>query len=244
MSPSSGQGAGDHLRSGAIRAFAAALLASIALAWGARFVFPLSVRFPVVVAVIFGFVMLLAIVGLPGRHPFERFGAANHVTMVRAALAALVAGLVAERPLPVLAAAAAGTASVLMALDGVDGWLARRTRLSSAFGARFDLEVDAFLILVLAILAWRHGKAGAWILLAGLLRYVFVASGALWTWMEKPLRPSMRRQAVCVVQIGGLIVALLPMVPPPRSAEVAAAALAALCYSFFVDTLWLWRNAS
>jgi phosphatidylglycerophosphate synthase len=40
----------------------------------------------------------------------------------------------------------------LLALDGLDGWLARRFGLASAYGARFDMEVDGFLILVLALL--------------------------------------------------------------------------------------------
>ena len=45
-------------------------------------------------------------------------------------------------------------------LDGVDGRLARKYGASSRFGARFDMEVDAVLICVLALLAWRnHCKA-------------------------------------------------------------------------------------
>ena len=39
---------------------------------------------------------------------------------------------------------------LLLALDGLDGWAARRQGLVSAFGARFDMEVDALLILALA----------------------------------------------------------------------------------------------
>ena len=41
--------------------------------------------------------------------------------------------------------------SVALALDGVDGQVARRTRTVSALGARFDMEVDAFLVLVLSV---------------------------------------------------------------------------------------------
>ena len=41
--------------------------------------------------------------------------------------------------------------SVALALDGVDGWVARRTRTVSALGARFDMEVDAFLVLMLSV---------------------------------------------------------------------------------------------
>jgi phosphatidylglycerophosphate synthase len=232
------------LQASALRAFAAALLASSVLAWAARFVLPLSDRFPIVVSLIFAGVMLLAMGGLRVGHPFACFGAANQVTTLRAALAVLVAALIGERSLPALAAVAASAALVATMLDGIDGWLARRTRMSSEFGARFDMEVDAFLILVLAMLAWRHGKAGWWILLAGLLRYLFILAGRSWAWMNSPLPPSTRRQTICVVQIAGLIVTLMPSVMPPASATVAALALMALCYSFLVDTLWLWRNGS
>jgi phosphatidylglycerophosphate synthase len=244
MNAPSRQAADQGLRASALRAFAAALLAASVLAWTARFVLPLSDRFPIVVSLVFGGVMLLAMSGLRGGHPFACFGAANQITTLRAALAVLLAGLVVEPSLPALAAAAASVALVVTVLDGMDGWLARRTRMSSEFGARFDMEVDAFLIFVLALLAWRHGKAGWWILLAGLLRYVFMLAGRLWAWMDKPLQPSLRRQTICVVQIVGLIVTLVPSVPPPASTAVAALALTALCYSFLVDTVWLWRNAS
>lgn len=244
MSAPGRQAVDQGLRASARRVFAAALLAAGILAWAARFVLPLSDRFPIVVSLIFAGVMLLAMGGLRAGHPFACFGAANQITTLRAALAVLVAGLVGERSLPALSAVAASAALVVTMLDGIDGWVARRTRMSSEFGARFDMEVDAFLILVLAMLAWRHGKAGGWILVAGLLRYLFILAGKLWAWMEKPLRPSTRRQTICVVQIVGLIVTLVPSVPPPASATVAALALTALCYSFMVDTLWLWRNAS
>src|SRR5207253_8709552 len=124
-------------------------------------------------------------------------------------------------------------------LDGVDGWAARRLGESSAFGARFDMEVDALLIMVLSILAWRWGKAGAWVIASGLLRYLFVVAGWVWPWMERPLLPSRRRQTVCVIQIAALIAVVLPAVTPPLSTVIAAAALAVLAASFLIDTSWL-----
>jgi phosphatidylglycerophosphate synthase len=130
---------------------------------------------------------------------------------------------------------------VAVALDGVDGWLARRTGMSSGFGARYDMETDALLILVLAVLAWRQEKAGAWIVLAGALRYLFVAAGFLWAWMTAPLPPSQRRKVVCVVQVAGLGVVVSPLLAAPLSVVVAAATLAALTWSFAVDVLWLRR---
>jgi len=114
--------------------------------------------------------------------------------------------------------------------------------MSSAFGARFDMEVDALLIQVVAILAWQWDKAGAWILASGLLRYLFVAAGWVWAWMQAPLPPSFVRKTICVVQTAALLVALWPQVTPPGSALVAAAGLGALSYSFMTDTIWLWRH--
>jgi phosphatidylglycerophosphate synthase len=175
----------------------------------------------------------------PANHPYVTFGPANWVTMARAALVALVAGVIGETRLPVIAAAAAAAAIVGTLLDGLDGWLARRSGMSSAFGARFDMEVDALLILALSILAWRYDKAGAWVIASGLLRYLFVVAGWIWPWMERPLEPSRRRQAVCVIQIVALIAVVLPAVTPPMSTAIAAAALAVLAASFLVDTWWL-----
>jgi len=175
----------------------------------------------------------------PTNHPYVTFGPANWVTMARAALVALVAGVIGEARVPVIAAAAAAAAIVATVLDGLDGWLARRSGMSSAFGARFDMEVDALLILALSILAWTHDKAGAWVIASGLLRYLFVVAGWIWPWMERPLEPSRRRQTVCVIQIAALIAVVLPAVTPPLSTVIAAAALAVLAASFLIDTSWL-----
>lgn len=262
------------LRTSAFGSLAVALVGVTAAAWLLRIQLQLSPVFPALAATVFIAVMLIAIGALargaaerrpasalsgprarpgtraelaatfPNAHPFDRFGPANQATTVRAALVAIVAGLLFERPTAEVAAAAVATATVAAVLDGLDGWLARSSGMSSPFGARFDLEVDALLIMALAMLAWRHEKAGPWILLSGLLRYLFITGGLMLSWLQQPLLPSLRRQTICVVQVLGLIVVMLPAVRPPMSTAVAAASLALLCYSFLVDTLWLWRNAS
>ena len=76
-----------------------------------------------------------------------------------------------------VAALAMALATVVAVLDGIDGWLARRTGMASDFGARFDMETDAALIMVLALLAWQFGKAGVWVLASGLLRYALRRRG-------------------------------------------------------------------
>jgi phosphatidylglycerophosphate synthase len=191
-------------------------------------------------AMVFGAIGAIVATRLRAYHPFPRFGAANQVTAMRALLVSLAAGFIGEPRLPAAAAAAATFGGAATALDGVDGWLARRTRMTSAFGARFDMEVDALLIMVLSLLVWQHGKAGIWIVASGLLRYAFVALGWMWPWLRRPLFASTRRKTICVAQIAGLILALLPAIEPPLSAWLAGASLAALAYSFLVDMVWLW----
>jgi phosphatidylglycerophosphate synthase len=127
-------------------------------------------------------------------------------------------------------------------LDGIDGWLARRARMSSPFGARFDMETDAFFMLVLSILVWRHDKAGAWVVAIGLMRYAFVAAGWWLPWLARPLRSTWRGKAVAVGQFAGLGVALLPVVPVPASTLVSGAALAALVWSFAIDVKFLFKE--
>ncbi|MSO62626.1 MAG: CDP-alcohol phosphatidyltransferase family protein [Acidobacteria bacterium] len=169
-----------------------------------------------------------------------KFGPANQITLVRAVLVAGLAIPVGQPATPTVAWSVVIIATVAALLDGVDGWVARRTGTVSEFGTRFDMETDAALILVLAILVSQYGKAGPWVLLSGLLRYIFVAAGWLWPWMRAPLGSSLRAKIICVVQTVALIVAIAPTVTLPASFVVAAAALLALSYSFLVDTLRLW----
>jgi phosphatidylglycerophosphate synthase len=175
-------------------------------------------------------------------HPFPQFGAANFVTLVRVALTAGVAALIGEPASDRIAGLVVAIVLVVAVLDGVDGWLARRNGETSAFGARFDMETDAALILILSVLVWQHDKAGAWVIACGLMRYGFVAAGWLLPWMAAPLRSTLRGKSVAVAQIAGLAVALIPDVKSPVSDAVAAVTLAALVWSFAVDIAWLKRQ--
>ncbi|MCB1823109.1 MAG: CDP-alcohol phosphatidyltransferase family protein [Candidatus Competibacteraceae bacterium] len=179
---------------------------------------------------------------LPQHLPSIIFGAANQITLSRAGMAALAAGLIGQPQMtPAQSWFVAALAGFALALDGIDGWLARRNGLQSPFGARFDMEVDAFFILILAVLVFQSGKAGAWVLLSGLLRYGFVALGYALPWLNRPLPPRKRRQTVCVLQTAALALCLAPPLIPPWATALAAAALGLLTLSFAVDVRWLWR---
>lgn len=170
----------------------------------------------------------------------RRFGLPNQVTLLRAGLICLMGGALFLGG----GAAAAGwtliaLAVVALGLDGLDGWLARRLRVASSFGARFDVEVDALLLLMLALLVWEAGRAGPWVLAIGLMRYAFVLAAGLLPALRRPLPESGRRNAVCGVQAAALIACLLPPLPAAWASWLAGAALLALIASFARDVGWL-----
>jgi phosphatidylglycerophosphate synthase len=99
--------------------------------------------------------------------PAGRFGLANTVSVLRLSGMFVLPWLV---PLQIVYCGL-----ILLAMDGVDGWIARRTGLAGEFGEFIDKESDAFFTLMLCVLLYRLPEGfGPWILLPGLLRYLFV----------------------------------------------------------------------
>lgn len=230
------------LRASVVSAKLVGLIIVVAIAVAGRAVLALGELYPLKAGILFALTSVLAIGFLEANHPFSQFGPGNQMTTARAMLVALVASLIGEPEFPSVAAGAAGAGLLVVALDGVDGWLARRSHMASHFGARFDMEVDALLIMVLSILAWQYGKAGGWVIVSGALRYLFVGAGWLLRWLRHSLPPSRRRQSICVVQVVGLSLVVMPLTVPPLSGAMAVVIVAALCWSFAVDVLWLWRH--
>ncbi|MCH0563489.1 MULTISPECIES: CDP-alcohol phosphatidyltransferase family protein [unclassified Streptomyces] len=173
------------------------------------------------------------------RSGLASFGPANRVTLGRATLVGGVTALVADsfESTPPVALLVALTAVALL-LDGVDGKVARRTGTSSALGARFDMEVDAFLILVLSV--YVAMQLGPWVLLIGAMRYVFVAAARAWPWLNAPLPPSTARKTVAALQGICLLVAGSELLPATVNTGVVLLALGSLVWSFGRDVLWLW----
>jgi len=172
-------------------------------------------------------------------YPHNAIGPCNLVTLFRVVLVCALIGFVvspAAGPWLVFA-----VASVALALDGVDGWLARRFGHASKFGASFDMEVDAVLAMTLALLGYFGGQAGVLVLLLGVPRYLFWAAQMLLPWLEGPLPERFSRKLVCVVQIAVLIAILLPVTGPPLTDIVAGFTVLALIWSFGLDIRLLWR---
>jgi phosphatidylglycerophosphate synthase len=170
------------------------------------------------------------------------FGPANRVTLGRAVLVGGVTALVADSfqdspPVSLFV----GLTAVALILDGVDGKVARRTGTSTALGARFDMEVDAFLILVLSV--YVSMTMGLWVLLIGGMRYVFVAAARVWPWLTAPLPPSTARKTVAALQGVLLLTAGAALLPHAVNVGVVVLALGLLVWSFGRDVLWLWRTS-
>jgi phosphatidylglycerophosphate synthase len=170
------------------------------------------------------------------------WGPADVVTLVRATLACGVAALVTDAlvaqasvPVPVLVSLAV----VALALDAVDGRVARRTGTVSPLGARLDGEADAFLMLVLSV----HVAAGvgAWVLAIGLVRYAFAVAGWVLPWMRADLPSRYWRKVVTAVAGIALVWAVAGL--PGTYAALGLATLL-LAESFGRDVGWLWRRRS
>jgi phosphatidylglycerophosphate synthase len=173
----------------------------------------------------------------PAIHP------ADWVTLTRALLIAGVAGLVADsfsRPVPITALVT--LSSVALALDAVDGQVARRTGTATPLGARFDGEVDAFLILLLSIAVSRD--YGSWVLVIGAARYALLLAGWVMPWLAAPLPPRYWGKVVAAVQ--GIVLTVAASGLPSRTVGMIAVgvALLLLAESFGRNVIWLYRTGA
>ena len=169
----------------------------------------------------------------------HRFGLANWVTLFRLNLVALMllavwpglSGLV--HPWLLFAVAA-----VALALDGVDGWLARKRHEASEFGERFDMGADTAFTIITTLCLVGFGLVGAWVLLLGLARPAFAAAAQLWPTLAAPLPESRGRKRACAGSLACLVAGLAPPLAPFAPA-LAIAALLQLAWSFGRDLRYL-----
>ena len=220
----------------------AGLLATLSAALLNMWVFDLSKGYFLGVGSLYVVMAGLVLVSLPVSLGAVDLGVANRVTLGRAALVIPLAGLTIQAPI----ISVIGywwvilVATVAMILDGVDGWVARR-RGPTVFGARFDMELDSLLLLVLSVVVWQSGKVGLWVMLIGALRYLFAVASWLRPSLAAELPASRRRKTICVVQGVVLLVCLGPIIPATMASIVAFVALAMLVSSFVADVRWLLR---
>ncbi|MFI6263725.1 CDP-alcohol phosphatidyltransferase family protein [Micromonospora sp. NPDC051006] len=194
------------------------------------------------VGVGYGLVTCVALSRGLGRAGAVRLGPADRVTLTRAVLAGGVTALVVDaaigRPTPVGLLTTLTVVALL--LDAVDGRVARRTGTASALGARFDMEADAFLLLVLSVHV--APNAGGWVLAIGGMRYAFVVAGWALPWLRATLPARQWRKVAAAAQGIVLAVALAGVLPHRWATLLVAGGLALLVESFARDVFWLWRH--
>jgi phosphatidylglycerophosphate synthase len=185
-----------------------------------------------------GLVLLARASGSAGR---RQLGPADLVTLVRLVLSCAVCALVLD-PVPDAASPVVASVIALVAilLDGIDGRVARRTGTASELGARFDMETDAFLILVLSV-----GVAplvGAWALLVGLARYLFVAASWAWPLLDRTLPPRHWRKVVAASTAIVLALVLPGRLTDPVAVVGVGVVTLLVAESFGRDVGWLVRH--
>jgi phosphatidylglycerophosphate synthase len=168
---------------------------------------------------------------------------ADWITLARMLPVAGVAGLVADSfGRSVSVTALITLSSVALALDAVDGQVARRTGTATALGARFDSEADAFLILMLSIFVSQ--AYGSWVLLIGAARYALLIAGWLIPWLRAPLPPRYWGKVVAAVQGIVLTVAASGVTSRLTGMIAVAVALLLLAESFGRCVIWLYRTGA
>lgn len=187
-----------------------------------------------------GAVLYAAVAGALSRTA-RGLGPADLVTLTRATLICGAAALVADSffeprsPLPLVVLAVTA-----LVLDFVDGWVARRTGTISTFGAQFDGEIDAFLMLVLSV--YVAASFGAWVLGIGAARYLFGAAGIVLPWMRRRLPPRYWRKVVTATSGIVLTVAASRLLPDAATLALLLLVWVLLVESFGRDVWWLARH--
>jgi phosphatidylglycerophosphate synthase len=195
----------------------------------------------VLVGAVYGLVLCGLLTVNLRRAGMRSMGPANVVTLARALMiGGVTAMVVSGYDRPVHLGVLVTLVGVALALDGVDGQVARRTGSTSALGARFDMEVDSFLVLVLSVFV--AGTFGWWTIAIGAFRYAFVAASWAAPWLTAPLPPRFSRKVVAATQGVVLVTGTAHLLPYPIALTAIAAALASLVWSFGLDIVWLWRT--
>jgi phosphatidylglycerophosphate synthase len=205
-----------------------ALLILIATA----FCFLLSDTVPLIIISVLSFTLLILLTRkqwTPGRY----FGWGNLLTSLR--LLVLLFTVLFFRGLPNYFIALAGL--VILIGDGIDGRVARQRKELSEFGEYFDKETDALFIHLFCLSAIFKDLLGEWIILIGLLRYLFVIYLFLTGKKDNKERRSKAGRHIFVFVSCSVIIFFLPF--PRLPLAVSSLSLLLLIYSFGRDILWI-----
>jgi len=140
-----------------------------------------------------------------------------------------------------------GLALVIIALDRVDGEVARREGTSER-GAVFDMESDAFYLVTMSAVAHLYLGVTALVFIVGGMRPLYVCAWAVLRRFIEPSSPnragSLRARLIHVALVVALMIDLAPLVPLAARNAATGVAILLILYSYAVDFAGILRPPS
>jgi hypothetical protein len=200
------------------------LLIAILLASLFSFAFGLGFAPPLIGLGLWAF-MIIA-VGLLTRQTRLSDAAGTRLTLAHMGLVCLLGGVAAAPPAdfpPLMLWSLAAIAAAAAGIIAVEQWITEKIDAAGPFSRQLAREANALLVLSVAILLWRSGEVGGWVIAAGAVHYaVLIVS------LARPVlrldSPVAWRPYVRVAAAAALAAALLPDVPPILTSGLAAIA--------------------
>ncbi len=131
-----------------------------------------------------------------------------------------------------------------ISLDGLDGYLARKLNQSTEIGGKFDMEIDAFMVLVISWIHVDQNRLNWFILIPGSLKYIYEI---LFIWLPKKegeLMPKFYRASIAVLFFIGLLFPFITDFSPLILITYISGGL--IIVSFAISTCyhlgWICRN--
>ena len=182
-------------------------------------------------------------VGTVDNRSFSRLGMANRITLWRGLLIGATAGFLAMLPFQAHAGllyAPAVLYTLAAALDGLDGYVARRLQQTTRLGTELDTALDAFGLLIAPLFAVFTGKLPVVYLLVSVAYYLF-QWGIRWRRQRRrpvyALPPSQVRRTLAGAQMVLVALALWPPLPGALTQWVGLVLMIPLLIGFCRD--WL-----
>ena len=157
---------------------------------------------PVAIAALLSFLVLLVRRRLKQRQARIGTRYAHQLTLLRLLLLCAAAAALPKLQPYILLAIFSGN----VALDVVDGFIARRLNQQSSFGGVFDREVDAIYVLVASLYFYLEIGIPAWILVPAVLPYFYRL--AAWSMGNPPISGAKQPHAAFLAGVNFVLILL------------------------------------
>lgn len=131
---------------------------------------------------------------------------------------------------------------LVLIMDWLDGYFARKFKQITDFGFLFDQEVDNIFLFILVLSITLNNSRLYYLWIIPLLRYIFLLMKCIFVWMRSELYDSIRRKSICAVTTFLLIVCNLEFLSFFLIELLSIISISIIVFSFTKDILWLYRR--